>query len=153
MELKNETFWETQRFENCSPAAAALLITQAVCLDDRIAELKVDVSPSRCGPPPGRRSGPPRGCRWRGPSGLRNPWQPGNSQTRSAVPRGGGWWKRAGGGGEVDKGSEVKQARHSHWGMTNPVCTQEHFSTQERRRVGKSLQGSDWRQMCFDVVQ
>lgn len=40
-------------------------------------------------------------------------------------------------GGAVDKGSEVKQARHSHWGMTNPVCTQEHSGTQEQRRVGK----------------
>lgn len=35
------------------------------------------------------------------------------------------------GGGEADEGSEVKQARHSHWGMTNPVCTQ------EQRCVGK----------------
>lgn len=39
--------------------------------------------------------------------------------------------------GEVDKGPEVKQARHSHWGMTNPVCTQDHSSTQEQRCVGK----------------
>lgn len=42
------------------------------------------------------------------------------------------------GEGRVDKGSEVKQARHSHWGMTNPVCTQNHFSTQEQRCVGKA---------------
>lgn len=25
-------------------------------------------------------------------------------------------------------GSKVKQARHTHWGMTNPVCTQTHLS-------------------------
>lgn len=45
--------------------------------------------------------------------------------------------KEGGYGGEVDKGPEVKQARHSHWGMTNPVCTQDHSSTQEQRCVGK----------------
>lgn len=26
------------------------------------------------------------------------------------------------------QGSRVKQTRHTHWSMTNPVCTQTHFS-------------------------
>lgn len=97
-------------------------------------------SPSRSAPPPGRRSGPRQGCRWHGQSVRRSPWRPGNSQIHSAI-RGdvAGWegWIEGGGcrrkgreewGGR--QGSEVKQARQSHWGMTNPVCTQNHFSLQ-----------------------
>lgn len=33
------------------------------------------------------------------------------------------WRVRVGGGGR--QGSEVKQARQSRWGMTDPVCTRE----------------------------
>lgn len=52
----------------------------------------------------------------------------GNQGILRYTPLLGETWRggRVGGGGR--QGSEVKQARHSHWGMTNPVCTQTHFS-------------------------
>ena len=47
-----------------------------------------------------------------------------------------GWWWWWGGGGQ---GSEVKQARHSHWGMTNPVCRDPLQSTHAPLRKCTSL--------------
>lgn len=50
-------------------------------------------------------------------------------RVRVGVGSGGGKEHKEVGEGEGGKeGSKLKQARHTHWGMTNPVCTQTHFS-------------------------